>query len=271
MKTSMRKTSLLHFAALAATFAAALLVSGCGGEAKTPSIAPVDESTLIPPPSPAAKLPARAGGATLTGSVSFAGTAPVRAQIPLSGDPYCETMHKGKALLEDAVIVGKSGELANVFVYVKGVAGSYTAPSDHALLDQRGCRYYPHVQGIQSGQTLDVKNSDDTLHNVHAMPKDNIPFNQGQPMPMTSDTTFTKVETTPFLVKCDVHGWMKSYLAVMPDPFFAVSDLDGKFTIPNLPPGTYTVVAWHEKYGAQQQQITIGAGESKPVAFSFHG
>src|SRR6266542_3184505 len=119
------------------------------------------------------------------------------------------------------------------------------------------------------GQPLEIKNSDTTLHNVHAMPNNNTQFNEGQPVPMSTTKKFDKAELVPFRIKCDVHGWMKAWMAVMPHPFFAVSQMNGSFTIPNLPPGTYTIVAWHEKYGPKEQQVTVAAKESKALSFSF--
>jgi len=209
--------------------------------------------------------------ATLTGSVKLDGAAPKAPNIQMSADPYCQSQHPAPVPDED-VVVSPTGQLANVFVYVKDISGTFPTPATDALIDQKGCQYHPHVQGIQVGQTLDIRNSDATLHNIHALPVVNNQFNEGQPVQgMVSKKKFDKVEMTPFRMKCDVHGWMHSYMAVMPHPFYAVSAADGSFTIPNLPPGQYTLVAWHEKYGAQEQKITVGAKEAKTVAFTFKG
>ena len=137
-------------------------------------------------------------------------------------------------------------------------------------LDQKGCHYSPHVLGIQVGQPLQVVNSDNTLHNVHAMPNANREFNQGQPVPgMKNSVTFTAPEVMiPF--KCDVHGWMHAYVGVMDNPYFAVTQDGGKFEL-TIPPGTYTIEAWHEKLGTQTQMVTVGAKETKDVAFTFKG
>jgi len=130
----------------------------------------------------------------------------------------------------------------------------------------------PHVQVVEVGQPLQIKNSDATLHNVHAMPNVNGQFNEGQPVQgMVSTKKFDKPEIQPFRIKCDVHGWMKSFMAVLPHPYHSVSQMNGSFTIGNLPPGTYTLTAWHEKYGTQEQQVTVGAKESKAVTFTFKG
>ena len=219
----------------------------------------------------AAAAPVSADAATLTGLVKFEAAPPKMPPLQMSADPYCNSQHSTPATDEE-VVVSPAGELANVFVYVKNVSGTFTAPSAPAVLDQKGCQYHPHVTGVQVGQALQIKNSDATLHNVHAMPAVNKGFNEGQPVQgMVSTKKFDKAEITPFRVKCDVHGWMKSYMAVMPHPFFSVSGMNGTFTIGNLPPGSYTVVAWHEKYGAQEQQVTVGAKESKALNFTFKG
>ncbi len=224
------------------------------------------------PAATAAAAPVSADAATLAGTVKFEGAAPKMAAIQMGADPYCQSQHQ-TPVQDEEVVVGPAGELANVFVYIKNPpAGNYPAPAAPVTLDQKGCRYYPHVSGIQVGQKLSIKNDDATLHNVHAMPSVNSQFNEGQPVQgMVADKTFDKPEVTPFKIKCDVHGWMKSYMAVMPHPFYAVSAPDGKFTIANLPPGTYTLVAWHEKYGQQEQSITVAPKESKAVSFTFKG
>jgi plastocyanin len=225
-----------------------------------------------PAAAPAAAAPVSADAATLSGTVKLEGTAPKMPTIQMAADPYCQSQHPGGANEQDEeVVVGAAGELANVFVYIKNPpAGNFPAPSTPAVLDQKGCRYYPHVSGVQVGQPLQIKNDDATLHNVHAMPTVNSQFNEGQPVQgMVATKKFDKPEMQPFRIKCDVHGWMKSYMAVMPHPFWAVSQMNGTFTIPNLPAGTYTLVTWHEKYGPQEQQITVAPKEQKQVSFTY--
>lgn len=223
-------------------------------------------------PAAAAAAPVSADAATLTGVVKFAAAAPKMPAIQMSADPYCQSQHTTPATDEE-VVVSPAGELANVFVYVKNVNGNFPAPTTPVVLDQRGCQYHPHITGLQVGQPLQIKNSDATLHNVHAMPNVNSQFNEGQPVQgMVSTKKFDKPELVPFKVKCDVHGWMKSYMAVMPHPFYSVSGMNGAFTIANLPPGNYTVVAWHEKYPqGLTQSVTVAASEKKESNFSFSG
>ena len=219
---------------------------------------------------PAAATAVSAEGATVTGLVRFEGAPPKVANLQMAADPFCQSQHK-TPVPDEEVVLGPAGELANVLVYVKG-APNAPATNTPAVLDQRGCQYFPHVSAIQVGQPLQIKNSDNTLHNIHALPEVNPQFNEGQPVQgMVSTKKLNKVEMKPFRIKCDVHGWMKSYMAVLPHPYHGVSQANGTFTISGLPPGTYTLVAWHEKFGQQEQPITVGAKEQKQVSFSFKG
>ena len=230
-----------------------------GGATETSAAAPAQQAAAVP-----------ADAATVTGLVKFEGASPAMPNIPMGADPYCNTAHS-TPVKSPEVVVGPGGELANVFVYIKDFKGQAPAPSGSAHLDQVGCQYSPRVSGVQVGQTLEIKNSDATLHNVHALAKVNNEFNVGQPVQgMVSKKTFDKQEVM-IKFKCDVHGWMASYLAVLPHPYYGVSQQDGTFSINGLPPGSYTLEAWHEKYGAQTQQIQVGPKESKQVSFTFKG
>ena len=142
-------------------------------------------------------------------------------------------------------------------------------PTEPAQIDQKECRYHPHVFGMRVGQPLEIINSDPTLHNIHAMAKNNREFNNGQPIQgMKTVHTFTAAEVmVPF--KCDVHGWMNAYVGVLDHPYFAVTDASGTFSLPALPPGTYTIEAWHEKLGTTTQSVTLGPNETKEISFTF--
>ena len=169
-------------------------------------------------------------------------------------------------------MVGSDGKsLENVFVYVKDGLGNYAfdVPTQPATIDQKDCRYHPHVFGMRVGQPLEIINSDPTLHNIHALPKSNQEFNTGQPIQgMKTTHTFTAKEVmVPF--KCDVHGWMNAYVGVVNHPYFAVTDKDGKFELKGVPPGTYTIEAWHEKLGTMTQSVTLGQKDSKEINFTF--
>lgn len=208
--------------------------------------------------SAAPSAPAAAVAGQVSGTMRFEGTAPPRTVIKMSADPKCDAMHANGKVGSEEVLVSKEGQLANVFIYVKkGLEGKeFPAPATSAELDQKGCMYEPHVLGMMVGQKLDIVSSDTTLHNVHCMSKENPEFNFGMPGPGSRDRVFRKAES-PIKFKCDVHPWMGAWLHVVPHPFFAVSDRAGAWTIKGLPAGSYTLAAWHEKYGEQEIPITV--------------
>ena len=206
---------------------------------------------------------------SLAGRVTFDGQAPTPAVLRTSADRACD--QGGAPLIDESLLVGGDGGLQNAFVYVKDGLGDYSfdVPAEPVVLDQKGCKYEPHVFGVRVGQRIEIRNSDPTLHNVHAMPQTNEEFNQGMPLQgMKLNQVFTAPEVgVPF--KCDVHGWMASYAGIVGHPYFAVTGADGRFTLPDLPPGTYTIEAWHETLGTRTQQITIVPKQAADVAFTF--
>ena len=207
----------------------------------------------------------------ITGSVMLEGTPPDAEVIRMNSDPVCAREAEGTEQTTAYFVVGDDGSLQNVYVYVKeGLEGhTFPTPSEPIVLNQDGCRYTPHVFGIQVDQPLQVLNSDPTLHNIHAQPATNQEFNTGQPIEgMTFNHTFTDVEVmVPF--KCDVHGWMNAYAGVLDHPYYAVSGEGGAFDISTLPPGDYVIEAWHEKLGTQTQNVTIGENETAEISFTF--
>ncbi len=193
----------------------------------------------------------------ITGKISFSGKAPVSPQIKMNADKQCLAMHPNAVNSED-VVVNDNGTLRNVFVYIKdGLTKKYDPPAEPVILSQQGCQYHPHVFGIQAGQPLEIHNDDPLLHNIHALPKNSPQFNNAQPLKgMKMTKKFDKPEIM-VKFKCEVHNWMNCYAGVTDNPFYAVTDEKGSFTIKGLPPGTYTVEAWHEKFGTQQLKVTV--------------
>jgi len=212
-----------------------------------------------------------AAGASITGTVTFAGTPPKLGPIAMDADPVCAKKH-ATPVTNEMLALGSGNTMGNVLVYVsKGLpAGkTYPAPTTPVTLDQNGCMYNPHVQGIMVGQTYHILNSDGILHNIHSLPKINSQFNK--PMPPSVKETSTKFDKPEdvFKIKCDVHPWMEAYIGVFNHPFFYTTKADGKFTISGLDPGTYTITAWQERLGTQTTTVTVGANETKTANFKF--
>jgi plastocyanin len=240
-----------------------LLSAACSKKENT------EQSTNAPTeqaaPAPAATPIDPATVATVSGTVKFDGAAPKAAKIDMSQDPACKGTNEAENVVVD------SGDLANVFVYVKDGLGNRTfdVPKDPVELEQKGCQYHPHVLGVMTGQTVEIKNADQTTHNIHPTPKDNREWNESQP-PSTAplEKTFAREEIM-LPVKCNQHPWMKMYVNVVKSPFFAVTDKSGKYEIKGLPPGDYTIAFVHEKLGEQDQKVTVAPKDSKTVDASF--
>lgn len=241
---------------------AAFLVAcaACSGEQK--------QAAPAAPPAGALRVDAAKAG-SVTGRAKFEGAVPENAPVKIDSDPACLKANASGLSAEKYVV--KDGGLDNVFVYVKDGLGNYyfDVPTETVKLDQQGCRYLPHVFGARVGQPIEIVNSDDTLHNVHALANVNREFNFGQHFKgMKNTQVFTAREVmVPF--KCDVHGWMTSYGGILDHPYFAVTSDGGKFELKNLPAGTYTVEAWHEALPAQTQTVTVGEKETREVSFTF--
>ncbi|HVP55900.1 MAG TPA: carboxypeptidase regulatory-like domain-containing protein [Candidatus Eisenbacteria bacterium] len=184
----------------------------------------------------------------------------------MSADSGCKGQNQSE------IVMVNDGRLANVLVYVKDGLGerSFPAPTAKVTIAQQGCRYVPHVAAVMVGQPLEFLDNDTTLHNIHLTSKHNEEWNQSQmPNQGPSVHSFTAPEVM-IPVKCNQHPWMKMYLNVLSNPFFAVTGKDGRFELQGLPPGTYTVAAVHEKYGEQDMQITVGPKQIKTdTTFTF--
>jgi hypothetical protein len=245
---------------LTAALVAGLLAGGCGGSGP----APVAQT----PPPDARRVDASTAG-NVSGRVAFEGSVPASTPVKLDSDPACLRDHPNGLAL-DTVLVNEGG-LENVFVYVKDGLDNYyfETPTTSVTLDQKGCQYTPHVFGVRTGQPLEIVNSDATIHNVNAVAQVNQRFNLGQPIQgMKNAKMFTAPEVM-VRIKCDVHSWMTAYAGVLSHPYFAVTAKGGAFELKGLPPGTYTIEAWHEKLGTQTQSVTLAEKESKNISFTF--
>ena len=228
------------------------------------------ESAAQGAPVPQAKATAidPATAATISGMVNFSGTAPRAVKIDMSNDPACKGENQSEQVAVD------DGHLANVLVYVKtGLDGdTFVPPRQVMTVKQEGCRYVPHVAAVMVGQPVNFVDSDHTEHNIHLSSKNNSEFNQSQShSSQPIDKSFHNPEIM-MPIKCNQHPWMKMYLSVLPNPYFTVTGKDGKFNLSGLPPGKYTIAAVHEKYGEQEQTVTVGPKQDETgVDFDYKG
>lgn len=257
------KHSTARFSVCSALILAFVLASAC-------SSAPPPRPPPAPPAIEGKRVDAATAGA-ISGKVTFDGGVPANVILKMTADPNCVT-NAGPNPQSDAVLVGADKSIRNAFVHIKtglDPAYAFDVPKTTVTLDQRGCIYTPRVVGLRAGQSIEVLNSDNTLHNVHALPMQNQEFNQGQPFRgMKLTKTFT-VSEVMVRFKCDVHGWMAAWVGVTSHPFFAVTGADGAFELKGVPPGTYTVEAWHEKFGTRTAQVTVGPGQAQTASFTF--
>jgi plastocyanin len=256
--------------ALAFLFAA-LTLAGCKPDPAIKESANIDKATgaTPAPASPNTNAPAvdPAQAGTITGTIHFKGAPPARINIDMSMDPACALA--GDNLTEQYLVT--NGKLANVYVYIKsGITPSQASASTSVVLDQKGCRYTPHVIAVQQGGSVEFRNSDPTMHNVH------IESPSGSGAMDVSQGPMGKAQTQQFVapavmlpIRCNNHPWMNAFLNVAPSPYFAVTGSDGTFTIKGLPAGTYTLAAVHEKLGEQDVQITVPAKSSTKEDFTF--
>jgi hypothetical protein len=207
------------------------------------------------------------GGGTVSGKITYEGTPAKQKPIDMSKEPSCAKEYS-TPLTTETIVTGPNNTLENVVVYISAGAPDDAAPSQPVVFTQKGCRYLPHVLAMQVNQQLKVINEDQTSHNIHPLAKINREWNKSQPpgTPPIVDK-YDKMEFIP--VKCNVHPWMHGTFAVLKNSHYAISAADGGFALPNLPPGKYTITAWHESYGEQTQDVTISGSETKSVNFTF--
>ncbi len=248
----------------------ALALAGCNKHAGTTPSADGSGNATTTQSANAQIDPATAG--SVSGTIRFSGHAPTPIVIDMAQDPACSEATKTPNTTQQFVV--HDGRLANVFIYVKDGLGNriYMPTKTPAVLDQKGCRYIPHVIGAMVGQPVEFRNSDPTMHNIHIVPPGNqdssgFDISQG-PMAGTQQHVFRNVGSM-IPIRCNNHPWMEAFLNVVKNPFFAVSDAEGTFEVRGLPLGTYTLVAVHEKLGTQTQQVSVQSHNTSIANFTF--
>jgi plastocyanin len=208
------------------------------------------------------RLATAQGGGTIEADVKYNG-APVVETLKVNKD----TQQCGTEAKIEKVAVGGNKGLAYAVVSVPSAKGQPTAKK--VSLDQKGCKFVPHVLGTTTGE-VEILNSDGILHNIHTYSTANASINKAQPkFKKTMTEKFDKPEFVK--VTCDVHSWMLGWIAVMPNPYFGVTDGDGATKIENVPPGKYSVEVWHETLGKQTKDVEVKAGQTTKVSFEMKG
>jgi hypothetical protein len=207
---------------------------------------------------------------TIKGRITLAGKPPGNPVIRMGRDPMCAKANTGKLVVQETVLT-QNGGLANVFVRLQGNFPQTPVPSQPVTIDQRGCIYIPRVVGVRVGQTLQIKNDDNWLHNLHGASTRNMNFNVGQPRVGLVYEYKPTQEEIMIKLGCDVHSWMNAYVGVVTNPYFTVSGTGGTFEIDKVPPGTHTVQIWHERFGMLTKSVTVKAGAVTMADFSYAG
>jgi len=266
---------------------------GCGGGSTPDATSTGSGTSDAPKPADAPAKPKEKAGAaaafdkakataTIKGTVTLVGDAPKMPKINMDATKACSDMHAGTEVHKEDV-VSKDGKLANVVVYVKSVDGkavedtwTFETPTTEASIDQKGCMYNPHILAVQANQPVAITSSDDLAHNIHYVPGNNREFNESQQKAGSKKVvTFPETDLGANFV-CNIHGWMKAYLFVVPHPFFAVSKEDGTYELPKLPAGKYELVIWQESANdsgkltpVDNVTVELKDGETQTKDFAF--
>lgn len=211
-----------------------------------------------------------AAGGTIEGKVMFEGRPRRNPLINMGADPNCLSINAGKKTVQEYVSLNSDKSVSNVFVHLTGdVSYSGAPPSDPVVVNQQGCLYHPRISGAMTGQTLRIRNSDSTLHNIHTQSEAGNSFNVGQPKAGQEHDHKLRGTEVMLRLKCDVHEWMTGFVGVKRHPYFAVTGEGGMFRIEGVPSGTYTIQAWQEKLGAIDMQVEVKDGETVTVELAY--
>lgn len=202
-------------------------------------------------------LPRLASGGSVKGTVVLKGAVPEPQKLPVTIDQYVCGKEKSA---EDLVLSPERG-IRNAVVWLENPPPAPPVappppPATATAMDQKECVFTPRVVVVAAGGRIDFLNSDRLLHNLHSTPNANPPFNRAQPRGRTISIAFPHPEIVR--VNCDLHSWMRGWVVVAEHPFYAVTDADGRFALPGLPPGRYTVRVWQERLGAISREIVVG-------------
>jgi plastocyanin len=212
-----------------------------------------------------------ASSGSIKGHVKLAGALQGNPIIRMGMDPKCAQANAGRRVVQEAIVEALDGSLGNVFVRLEGTFPPTPVPKESVVIDQRACVYQPRVVGARVGQTLEIKNSDDWLHNVHSLSARGNTFNISEPKAGMVQQFKLKDEEVMLRIKCDVHSWMTSYVGVVNNPYFAVTNTAGTFEIANVPAGSFTIQVWQERYGPLSQAVRVRAGAATTVDFTYTG
>jgi plastocyanin len=209
-------------------------------------------------------VPTAAMAESIDGAVEVTGTIPAAGKLHREADPFC-----AKKPMNDPSVAAKDGKLSLVWVHVTKGAKDATAPAGVVEMDQKDCMYTPRMTTAVVGQKIQAKNDDPILHNVHTYLGAATLFNKGMPNDKAAPIETSASAEGMMKWKCDVHPWMRGYIGISKSGLQAISKEDGSFSIANVPPGKYTVEAWHEKFGAKTQEVTVEAGKPAKVTFKY--
>jgi len=205
-------------------------------------------------------------GGSIVGEVRYSGPPFRRAQLEISKD---KEVCGATPLYDQSLMVGLNGGIANAVVTITDISKGRAFATDRTVtFDQKGCEYVPHVVAFAAGDTVNVINSDGILHSIHTESTVNPVVDMAQPG-FKHAIAVTVAQPEAIKVNCDAHNWMQGWWYVAANPYYAVTDAHGNFSLAEVPAGTYTVSVWQEKLGTITRKVTVKAGAPTVVAFTL--